>query len=206
VKPIEEMSLGEFAAFVCSYLREIRIEVILSGGGCVYIYTDNRYVSLDLDFIENPRTNRRRSREVLSRIGFSEEKRYFKHPNTRFFLEFPEGPITVGNEAVKDIIEMKFSTGTLMLHCPGAADRPEAIESDDAEASGPNRALIFNCGEGKCIQNESEHFVECVETGATPKTNAEDSIQGFRVIWRLYEAERSGTVAGLRGLGLGNYR
>jgi hypothetical protein len=47
------------------------------------------------------------------------------------------------------------------------------------------------------------HFLDCIESGATPVTNGRDSLQGLRAIWRLYEAERKGAVADLRGLGLG---
>ena len=72
----------------------------------------------------------------------------------------------------------------------------EAIDWD-------NRALLFQVQDGKYIQNELQHFLDCIETGRTPVTNARDSIQGLRVIWRLYAAERKGVVADLRGLGLG---
>ena len=46
------------------------------------------------------------------------------------------------------------------------------------------------------------HFLDCIESGAVPLTNPVDSLEGLRVIWRLYEAEQRGTVADLRGLGL----
>jgi hypothetical protein len=49
---------------------------------------------------------------------------------------------------------------------------------------------------------ETMHFLDCIETGATPLTDGPGSLQGLRVIWRLYEAERRGVVADLRGLGL----
>ena len=49
---------------------------------------------------------------------------------------------------------------------------------------------------------EMAHFLDCVETGATPFTNGPESLQGLRVIWRLYEAEDKDVIADLRGLGL----
>jgi hypothetical protein len=54
VKPVGRMSLAELAAYVCSHLRKHGIRVVLSGGACVSIYTQNRYQSYDLDFVENP--------------------------------------------------------------------------------------------------------------------------------------------------------
>jgi predicted dehydrogenase len=104
------------------------------------------------------------------------------------------------------MLEARVFAGRLILHCPGAASRAEAINVDDPEINGPDRALIFQGGQGKYVQCELEHFLDCIETGSLPVTNAEDSIQGLRVIWRLYEAERKGTVADLRGLGLKNSR
>ena len=59
-KPIKDMSRGELAAFIASYLQSHGIEVVLSGGSCVSIYTENKYVSLDLDFIEVTLVSRRK--------------------------------------------------------------------------------------------------------------------------------------------------
>jgi hypothetical protein len=51
MKPVRHMGGGELAAFVCTHLRAGGIEVVLSGGGCVSIYSRNRYVSLDVDLV-----------------------------------------------------------------------------------------------------------------------------------------------------------
>ena len=115
MKPVGEMTIGELAAFVCTYLKENGIDVVLSGGACVSIYTKNKYQSYDLDFIENILTSRKKIKEVLQRIGFIEEHRYFKHPDTKIFLEFPPGPLSIGDEPVRGTIEKEFSTGLLRL-------------------------------------------------------------------------------------------
>jgi predicted dehydrogenase len=54
----------------------------------------------------------------------------------------------------------------------------------------------------KPTDNEMMHFLDCVETGVPPLTDGPSSLQGLRVIWRLYEAEGAGRFADLRGLGL----
>jgi predicted dehydrogenase len=59
--------------------------------------------------------------------------------------------------------------------------------------------------EGKHTENEMAHFLDCIDTGATPLTDGPGSLQGLRVIWRLYEAQEKGIVADLRGLGLDEY-
>ena len=54
----------------------------------------------------------------MREIGFSEEDRYFKHPDTEFFIEFPGGHLSVGDEPVKEIVEFKLDTGTLRKISP----------------------------------------------------------------------------------------
>ena len=117
-KSISDMSLGELAAFICSYLKEYGIEVVLSGGACVTIYSESKYISEDLDFIESGSTPRRKLKKILGEIGFFEKNRYFKHPETNFFLEFPSGPLAVGHEPVKETILLHFSTGVLRIISP----------------------------------------------------------------------------------------
>jgi hypothetical protein len=69
MKPISEMSAGELAAFIYSYLKEHGIEVVLSGGACVTIYSQNKYFSPDLDFIESGSTPRRKLKNLTGQIG-----------------------------------------------------------------------------------------------------------------------------------------
>lgn len=118
MKPLKKMTLGELAAFVCTHLKKHSINCVLSGGACVSIYTTNQYQSYDLDFIENMSTGRKKLRDVLSKIGFSEENRYFKHPETNYFVEFPPGPLSVGDEPITKTREIKFCTGKLRLLSP----------------------------------------------------------------------------------------
>jgi hypothetical protein len=118
MKAISQMSLGELAAYVCSHLDGRGIKVVLSGGGCVAIYASDKYSSMDLDFIDRLHATRRKLKEVLSEIGFTEQNRYFTHPDTPFFLEFPSGPLAVGSEPVAVVEELHLETGSLRLLSP----------------------------------------------------------------------------------------
>lgn len=118
MKDIRQMNLGELAAHVCSHLESRGIRVVLSGGACVAIYASGRYVSMDLDFIDRLHTTRRQLKQALAEICFTEEHRYFIHPDTEYFLEFPSGPLAVGNEPVATIAELRLETGTLRLLSP----------------------------------------------------------------------------------------
>ena len=112
------MTIGELGAYVAEHLKDHDIRVTLTGGACVAIYSDNKYVSYDLDFIEEIPAGRRKLKKALAVIGFEEERRYFKHPDARFFLEFPSGPLSNGEEQISEIWKMEFSTGTLGLISP----------------------------------------------------------------------------------------
>jgi hypothetical protein len=112
------MNIGELAAYVSSHLSRGNITVTLTGGACVSIHTDGNFVSYDLDFIEQMGAGRRKLKKLLAEIGFSEHNRYFRHPDTVFFLEFPSGPLAVGNEPPSSIIQLTFETGQLNILSP----------------------------------------------------------------------------------------
>jgi len=118
MKSIQEMTQAEAGAFVQSHLREKGILVVLSDGASVAIYTNGKYVSQDLDLINVYSVNRRAIRQAMNEIGFNEDGRYFKHPNSQFIVEFPPGPLTVGEEPVKQVDEIRLATGILRIISP----------------------------------------------------------------------------------------
>jgi hypothetical protein len=97
------MSVEELAGLVCETLANAGVTTTLTGGACVAIWSEGKYVSRDLDFIEEGPVPRRQVKEALAIIGFSEKNRYFIHPETEFYLEFPTGPLTVGDERVRKV-------------------------------------------------------------------------------------------------------
>ena len=52
MKSISKMTQAELAATVQVHLQKKGITVILSGGAAVAIYTDNKYVSADIDLVD----------------------------------------------------------------------------------------------------------------------------------------------------------
>jgi hypothetical protein len=75
-------------------------------------------MDLDMIHISLLKPNRKLIHKAMADIGFIEVGRYFKHPNTELFVEFPGGPPSVGEEPVKDIHERKESTGILKIISP----------------------------------------------------------------------------------------
>ena len=118
MKSIQEMTQIELAAFVQTHFREKGIEVILSGGASVAFYSSNQYVSSDLDLVNAYFAKSQPIREVMHALGFAEKGRYFIHPNTQFFVEFPPGPLAVGKEPVREINEHQLETGKLRVISP----------------------------------------------------------------------------------------
>ncbi len=73
MKAISKMTQAEVAAFVQSHLRKHQIYVTLSGGAAVSIYTVNRYVSADIDLVEDAYTDRSKIKIAMEEIGFREK-------------------------------------------------------------------------------------------------------------------------------------
>jgi len=117
---ISKMSRAELGAFVQEHLRKYDIDVVLSGGSCVSVYSHDKYVSMDLDMIHTSYMSpkRRVLEEAMLKLGFDIHGRYFVHPDTDLYIELPKGPPAVGEEPVKEICEIKTSTGVLRLISP----------------------------------------------------------------------------------------
>ena len=115
---IGEMRPDELAAFVCQALANAGIEVVLTGGACAAIWSRGRYESKDIDFVERGMASRRDVRKVMSSLGFRERGREFEHDETPFTVEFPSGPLAVGDEPVREIQERILKTGRLRLLSP----------------------------------------------------------------------------------------
>ena len=119
MKPIQEMTQAELGAYVQTHLRKKGLDVVLSGGAAVTIYSANKYVSHDLDMVRGYSASRRAITAAMDEIGFEQKQaRYFKHPASEHFVEFPPGPLTVGEEPVRQIDEIGFSTGRLRIISP----------------------------------------------------------------------------------------
>lgn len=118
MKAIAEMSVEEVAALICETLAKAGVVVTLTGGACVSIWSEGRYVSRDLDFIEEGPVPRRKVKDALAELGFVEKNRYFVHPDSEFLVEFPTGPLMVGDERIERVATRQTATGILRLLSP----------------------------------------------------------------------------------------
>ncbi|MCP3984928.1 MAG: hypothetical protein GY723_11100 [bacterium] len=112
----ESSTLEQIATLVCSALDEAGISVVLSGGATVSIYSDNEYESYDLDFV--PVGLARRPDRVMESLGFEKRQRHWVHPRNPYWVEFPGGPVSIGEEVVHDFAERRSAAGVLRLLHP----------------------------------------------------------------------------------------
>lgn len=118
-----DLTREEFAGIISTHLREAGIDVILSGGSCVSIYSADKYVSKDLDFVDVSLKSNRQIAKVLADLGFRNEpknSRHFVHPDIVWTVEFPSAPLTVGDEHIKQssVAERETTQGVLRMLSP----------------------------------------------------------------------------------------
>ncbi len=113
------MSVEELAGRICQALCDAGITVTLTGGACVAIWSEGKYVSHDLDFIEEGPVPRFKVAAALKSLGFmATKRRHFVHPDTKLFVEFPTGPLMVGMQRVEHVSRRKTPAGNLRLLSP----------------------------------------------------------------------------------------
>lgn len=109
-------SIEELAGLVANALEKFNINAVLSGGACVSIYTENQYISGDLDFVSFEELSN--IDKAMSAIGFTRTGRHYIHPHTKFFVEFPPGPLAIGDLLLKEWSNKKVKTGKIKLLTP----------------------------------------------------------------------------------------
>ena len=109
------------------------------------------------------------------------------------------------------MLEIDFTNGQLLAHTQLRGE--ESVETrtevllDATSDLKPGATGTVRTELGRLARiGELSHFLDCVETGGRPLTDGPGSLQGLRLIWRLYAAEEHSVVADLRGLGLDEYR
>lgn len=112
----ERTSLEDLAALVCTTLEAHGISVVLSGGAVVSLYSDAEYVSYGLDLI--PTGLARKVDAAMASLGFEKTQRHWTHPKSRYWVEFPPGPVAIGEETIRTFAERETRMGTLRLLAP----------------------------------------------------------------------------------------
>lgn len=118
MKITKSRPLADLAAIVCDACLRNAVDVVLSGGACVSIFARNRYRSYDLDFVLRSAVPRRALRRVMEGLGFREDGRHFRHPESPYIVEFLQPPLSVGDEPVREVLEIHRGPRVLRLLSP----------------------------------------------------------------------------------------
>lgn len=115
-------AVEEVAAIVSNALETAGIIATLSGGSAVTIYTENEYLSRDLDFVTAAMVAD--LEPVLNTLGFKRtgvpRMSQFEHPEIEWYIEFPPAPLSFGHQYAdpKDCAIIELPVGNLRIITP----------------------------------------------------------------------------------------
>ncbi|HZH76689.1 MAG TPA: hypothetical protein VEY88_11690 [Archangium sp.] len=94
-------SLTDIAFTVCTALDRQGFHAVLTGGSAATYYAPEAYQSGDLDFVITLRGTD--GEAALAALGFTRKKKgdVYRHPSSHFVLEFPNGPLAVGDDLIR---------------------------------------------------------------------------------------------------------
>lgn len=101
-------SLEEVAASVSAALERYGVSAVLTGGACASLWAGGRYSSLDLDFIVTAPATRRAQEGAMASVGFVRDGDRYVHPEVRFWVEFPRGPLAIGSDLSIRPVEIRL--------------------------------------------------------------------------------------------------
>lgn len=102
----KKMDIRRLTAMVSARLNENGIDALLVGGACVSLYTKNKYLSYDLDFVSY--APMKEIIPVLRTLGFKRAgSRQFIRKDCPFFMEIVSPPPAIGDEPVKETARIR---------------------------------------------------------------------------------------------------
>ena len=130
-------------------------------------------------------------------------------------IQFESGAIgyhgaTWGARGTRQGYDFQIQTEKGLLEYDHSSGEVRVYDQEQEHKPGVNSIVNRNyrvvwVREGKSskqTQHEISHFLHCIRTGETPLTDGRSALQGLRLIWKMYDAEKFGTVADLRDCAL----
>jgi hypothetical protein len=107
-------TLPDVAAAVGGALRRAGIAAVLTGGGCATLYSAGAYLSRDLDFILSSAVGQRQLDQTMGTVGFTRDGDRYVHPATPFFVEFPSGPLGIGDDLAITPVTLRVGRSSIL--------------------------------------------------------------------------------------------
>ncbi|MEO6222829.1 MAG: hypothetical protein ABIP90_06230 [Vicinamibacterales bacterium] len=95
---------------VSASLRRNGIEAVLTGGACASLHAKGDYLSHDLDYIIRNTVTRAQLDQAMLAIGFARTGAEYRHALVPFFVEFPKGPVAIGDDDLVEPVEIKVGS------------------------------------------------------------------------------------------------
>jgi len=95
----EQSTLTDVAYAVSTALHRVKVTSVLTAGSAATFYAPEAYQSLDLDFVITMR-GEDGGADALRALGFELHGQFYRHPKTRFTLDFPRGPLAIGDDVI----------------------------------------------------------------------------------------------------------
>jgi hypothetical protein len=113
--------LRDVALLVGDALRRHAIRAVLTGRACATIYSEGSYTSSDVDFVLEGRIRQAELDSAMSTLGFRREGDRFIHRRSDFWVEFPRGPLAVGEDCdLRAVMLPGGAARTLALSATGS--------------------------------------------------------------------------------------
>lgn len=100
-------TLREVIQAVSATLRHHKITAVLTGGACASLHAKGDYLSQDLDYILQGPVTRARLDAAMAEVDFTRQGGRYTHPACTFFVEFPPGPLAIGDDDLVEPIEIR---------------------------------------------------------------------------------------------------
>ena len=114
-------TLRDVVQAVSRALRAEGVRAVLTGGASASLHADGDYLSHDLDYILQGRTTQAQLDRALASVGFERKRDTYFHPESPFFVEFPRGPLAIGDDDLVEPVEVRLgATPVLMLSATDA--------------------------------------------------------------------------------------
>lgn len=148
-KSLKKIPLKELAGLVSSHLQKHGIGAVLTGGACVTIFSNNKYQSLDLDFVTNAAEFKAKEiQKAMQELEFDRAAEgFFMRRDCPYIVEFIPPPLAIGSEPVDKVVTIRTKRGSLKLLSPTdcVKDRLAAFYYWDDPQSLEQALMVANC-------------------------------------------------------------